>query len=89
MAERAGKLKVPAFLTFLGDASYSIYLIHSAFISAAVVVLNKLGALDYLGAKPVYFILVIAATTAGCIGYVLIEKPLLARLSKTKWATKE
>lgn len=62
--------------TFLGDASYSIYLIHPEAIMFNTV-FDKLGVLNKLG-HPLYSVfLTIFVLTASCLFYVLIERPLL------------
>jgi peptidoglycan/LPS O-acetylase OafA/YrhL len=75
-AERAGQIRVPAALTFLGAASYSIYLVH-----------NPVGALaarlfdNWL----VTFAFASCAGTAVGIAYHLaFEKPLLRLLSQKR-----
>lgn len=50
LLEQAERLRVPAALAALGDASYSIYLVHYSAITAAAVVLDRLGFLTGSGA---------------------------------------
>ncbi len=90
MAERRGVFKASATLTFLGDASYSLYLFHSAFLSVGVPLLNKYKVIDAVGPKPAFFLLSLFATAGGCACYLLIERPLMKALSfgkKTKKAS--
>ena len=66
---------------YLGDASYSIYLTHFVVIVALVPMFKpspeKGTVLDFL-------LVTLIATTAGCLGYSLIEKPLLKRMPR-RW----
>jgi len=59
---------------YLGDASYSIYLTHFVVIVALIPMVKpsseKGTVLDFL-------LVTLVSTTAGCLGYSLIEKPLL------------
>jgi peptidoglycan/LPS O-acetylase OafA/YrhL len=80
--EQRGGANVSAWLVFLGDASYSIYLIHPLVLSAFAKVSNALQLPGKVPAEGQFVIAAITAVAAGCIAYVLIEKPLLARLSK-------
>jgi peptidoglycan/LPS O-acetylase OafA/YrhL len=77
-AERAGQLRVPAWLDSAGGVSYSIYLFQFVFIGAAWQVWVKTG-LDHR-APPVICFLVLAA--AGLVGGYwtgrLVERPLLS-----------
>ncbi|MCX6894752.1 MAG: acyltransferase [Verrucomicrobia bacterium] len=70
---------VPRPLKFLGDASYSIYLIHGGVINAAVVLLkNRAGGM--LSPGDLLALLVgAAALAAGCAYHLAVEKPLLNR----------
>ena len=76
-------VEIPKIFTYLGDASYSIYLIHSPVISALVQLCLKLKLNEAINN---YFILgsLIAIISIGfsCIFYNLIEKPLTKYLRK-------
>lgn len=72
--ERQGKLFIPTFMRFLGDASYSIYLSHFFIISAVARLIHS----EHIGifiasAVPMAFL-------GGAIAYYYLEKPLLKRL---------
>ena len=72
--EAAGRTPRWPVVRFLGDASYSIYLVHALAISVAV----RLGAMFGLPAGPVVFAGAIAVgLLAGCACYRLLERPLL------------
>lgn len=80
LVERARRLPFPRPLLFLGDASYSLYLAHSAFISLAGSILVRSGALETLPADVIYVAIVALATAGGLAIHVLLERPLLSRL---------
>jgi len=66
-------LKAAAKLSFLGDASYSIYLSHTFIVPGAVLLLKAIGVQDALLVMLLVSILVVAA---GCYSYVWLERPL-------------
>lgn len=60
-------------LSFLGDASYSIYLSHTFAVPAAVLALRKMGLSD----TSLVFVLVMSiALVAGCFSYLAVERPM-------------
>ena len=67
-------------LNFLGDASYSIYLIHYPVLSLLAKIFSRA---DFsLKASLMFPLLVILALVSGILLYVTVEKPLLERLRK-------
>jgi exopolysaccharide production protein ExoZ len=75
--ERNGDIKVPYFLTYIGNASYTIYLAHLSLEGLLLKIAMKTSLYELAGAKVVY-VLVLAGTIAlGCLAYALVEKPLL------------
>lgn len=74
-AERADRLVVPGGLRVLGNASYSLYLVHYPVLSAAAKAIRR------LPAEAAFCLLVIVAVVAGLIFHLLIEQPLLRVLS--------
>ncbi|MGE8142640.1 acyltransferase family protein [Novosphingobium sp. NPDC080210] len=68
--ERAGSFGVPSWLTFLGAASYAIYLVHKPVISvvARIYSANPYG---------LFALAVLAGTAAGIAYYWLVERRLL------------
>jgi exopolysaccharide production protein ExoZ len=75
--EAAGQAPVWPAVKFLGDASYSIYLVHALAISLAV----RLGQMAGLGSGPLVFVGAIAVgLAAGSLCYLLVERPLLRRV---------
>ncbi len=74
--ERAGRLKVPRLLVFLGDASYAIYLVHITAMTLVVKVLLAAG-IDRLGAPLTAALVLLGALVAGSLAHLLLEKPIL------------
>jgi exopolysaccharide production protein ExoZ len=77
----AGALSPLRWLTFLGDASYSIYLVHLPAMIFLAILLGKAGApwdlppiLSLLG------MIVLSSLVGGCT-YAFVERPVLKRLS--------
>lgn len=74
----------PRLLTFLGDASYSIYLVHSNVIFNGMKLIVALG-LQSLFANVVGMIVFVAGAVAvGCLFHLLVERPLLNRFRRKK-----
>ena len=71
--EAAGRVPVWRAVKFLGDASYSIYLVHALAISLAL----KLGQMLGLTNGPTLFIAALAVgVAAGSLCYLAVERPL-------------
>jgi exopolysaccharide production protein ExoZ len=81
--ERRGKLTVPAWLCFVGDASYSIYLFHFMVISGAARPLFQLDRKLHLPVGVWILTLFLIGTVAGCLTYVWVERPILRLLGKS------
>lgn len=60
-------------LSFLGDASYSIYLSHTFVVPAGVQALKRLGLQDSLA---IVLAVSLAVVAAGCLSYVWLERPM-------------
>jgi peptidoglycan/LPS O-acetylase OafA/YrhL len=72
---------IPGWLNYLGDASYSIYLVHSPVISACTQILAKLGLPEFVGAATIAnSAIALLSVAIGCLSYSFLEKPLLAYL---------
>lgn len=80
LTERAYAIRFPKPLMFLGDASYSIYLVHSAVISVLSIVSKKFGIMSRIGEAPLFLIIFVVAVTVGAIAYVIVEVPLMKAL---------
>lgn len=72
----------PRLLTFLGDASYSIYLVHSN------VIFNGMKVIVALGLQPLFsnvigmIVFVAGAVAVGCLFHLFVERPLLKRFRR-------
>jgi exopolysaccharide production protein ExoZ len=82
LLEREGRLKVPLWLTRLGDASYSIYLVHFMVISAIARF-----AFAHMGRVPIpiagwMVLLVLAGVFSGIAVFYAVERPLLRWMGK-------
>jgi len=79
--EAEHRLRAPAALVFLGEASYSIYLVHFPLVSALTKIAYRWSALLPL---TWWFALVVCGAVAGGIMFhLLVEKPLIA-LGRTR-----
>lgn len=67
----------PAWLSVLGDASYSIYLAHSGVISFFYIIVKKFGVTHIFHPVVLYFSAAILATLGGVFAYFIIERPFL------------
>jgi exopolysaccharide production protein ExoZ len=79
--ERSGKLPDIPPLTYLGNASYSIYLWHTLAIS----VVMKLMAHTELPSDVATFICLVSGVLLGICAYELVEKPLRNLLKNLSW----
>ena len=75
--EATGALRVPRALTALGDASFSLYLVHVVLITVALRLLFRVGAEQVIGRQGVFISTLIIAVAGGCIAYRWVERPLL------------
>lgn len=72
--------RVPGWLLYIGNASYSIYLFHSLALSLAIRPVEKLVAAHRLGVNVAGLLLCAVAVGAGCMVHSLVEQPLLRAL---------
>ena len=82
--EKAGRLKISGFLIFLGDASYSLYLVHYFALSLAAKVLYPVWVRHPVPLFLPFSLLILVALTAGVGVHLLLERPLLARLPRKR-----
>jgi peptidoglycan/LPS O-acetylase OafA/YrhL len=80
--ERAGRLRVPQALVFLGDASYSLYLIHYMALSAGAKVLFQLWLRRPFPLPVVFVVLLCIALGAGIGLHLALERVLLKLLPR-------
>ncbi|WP_439816702.1 acyltransferase family protein [Zavarzinia sp. CC-PAN008] len=75
--ERAGLLRVPRWLAFLGQASYAIYLVHMPAISLLAKVMVALAPMTAWSPWPVFAVLAAWGLAAGIAFHLWVERPLL------------
>ena len=78
--ERAGWLPVPVLLRRLGDASYTIYLVHIAAIGVALKLAMRFGLPDRIGGEATFLASFVAALALCAAAWRFVERPLLAAL---------
>ncbi len=82
--ESNGLIKSPAFATFIGNASYSIYLTHEALEGLTLKIFGKLHLPQIIGANGVFIVTLTATIGLGCLAYQVCEKPLIAWVRKLR-----
>ncbi len=78
--ERDSGIRVPAVLTFLGEASYSIYLVQYSALSVVIKLVMKMSGRLHLEDWAVFVISALLALLAGVSFHLLVERPLMNRL---------
>ncbi|MBD2036618.1 glycosyltransferase [Leptolyngbya sp. FACHB-321] len=69
--------------SFLGDASYSIYLTHYPCLSALLKLTIAAQLISIIGYSATISLLLLTTLSVGCLTYVWLEKPLVYRLRGT------
>ncbi len=77
-----GRLRVPQWLTLLGDASYAIYLVHFLALSLLAKLAWSSGAANHLPAAIAFTLMAGVATLAGLVLHLGVERPLLNWLGR-------
>lgn len=80
--ERAGRLRVPEGMVFLGAASYSIYLAHIPALSLVAKFAVRLGLPAAMPHRAAFVLVVAATVAAGAAYYLVVERPLLRLLER-------
>jgi exopolysaccharide production protein ExoZ len=75
--ESAGHVTFSPYLVFIGNASYSIYLLHESLSGLLLKIMIKSNLHSLLGNGLVYLIVLIGTIALGCLAYSSVEKPLL------------
>jgi len=73
------RTRIASPLSFLGDASYSIYLSHTFVVPAGVLALKRLGVQDSLAIVLAVSLMVMVA---GCLSYKWLERPMTSFLKR-------
>lgn len=76
LLERHARRAMPARLALIGNASFALYLVHSAIISFACI-LNHRFTLGLLSPRVMFFVIAGLAVTGGIAAHLLVERPLL------------
>ena len=82
LKEKQRVMRVPAFLLAIGDASFSIYLVHLLVLVSMYSRWRKWGVLNRVPPDLLLLISLVLTVLAGCLFYRLVEKPLLHRLNR-------
>ena len=80
--ELGGYIKVPNFLNYIGNASYTIYLTHLAIEGLLLKVSMASGLYRAVGAHATYLLVLAGTMALGCLVYALVEKPIITWLQK-------
>ena len=80
--ETAQYIRVPTVLVALGNASYTIYLIHEQLQGLLLKLLIKSQLAALLGPRCTYLLVLLGAIGLGYVAYLLIERPLTAALRR-------
>jgi peptidoglycan/LPS O-acetylase OafA/YrhL len=80
--ELGGYIKVPNFLNFIGNASYTIYLTHLSIQGLMLKIAMASGLYRAVGAHATYLLVLTGTIVAGCVVYALVERPLISWLQK-------
>lgn len=80
--ERGGKIRIPGWLTALGDSSYSLYLSHPLILRAQIKILDRTDAWASIPADVLILTITLVSIAVGQIVYLWLEKPLTAWLSR-------
>jgi len=80
--ELGGYIKVPNFLNYIGNASYSIYLSHLAIQGLLLKISMATGLYRAVGAHATYVFVLAMTIALGCLAYALIERPMISWLQK-------
>lgn len=75
--EASGWIYVPTCISFIGDASYSIYLTHLNLEGTLLKIAMKADWKNLIGPGATFFVVLIGTILLGCAAYYLVERPLL------------
>ena len=78
LPKAAERINLPKSAVFLGDTSYSLYLMHSFTIGAIIYGVGMFELQNILSPWMMLIICIVGSVIGGVISYLLIEKPLLS-----------
>lgn len=84
LLDRKFEIRWPKLLIFIGDASYSIYLVHSSVISIVVIIAKKVKIFDSIPIELLFLLIFAVSVVAGAIAYLVVERPILNFL-RNRW----
>lgn len=73
-----GRLCRLPYVTYIGLACYSLYLVHLQLFHLAALIAGKLGPMSYLGMAAAFTLIMLGGLMAGYVFFVLVEKPFAA-----------
>lgn len=82
--ETAAYVTIPACLCLVGDASYTLYLVHLALEGVLLKMSMKVHLDELVGANLTYLCVLAGTIGLGCLAYLVIERPLLALLRRRR-----
>ncbi|UOQ45421.1 acyltransferase [Halobacillus salinarum] len=80
---------VPKSLSFLGDASYSIYIAHGPFLHFYIILLDKVNFIDAAGFFVSMAVVIVMSTLSSCLVYLVVEKPMSKYLRQLVFSRKK
>lgn len=84
--EKSGGFLAPRGSLFLGDASYSIYLVHTPLLSALIKVAMATGLATSISSNMLFLGIFIITTALSAAAYPLVERPLLKWMRRRSFA---
>jgi exopolysaccharide production protein ExoZ len=75
--EASGRVASHPLLRWLGDASYSIYLVHTIFLQALRLGIRHLPLHGWMQFLPFLFVAIVGSAVAGRLVYLAVERPLV------------
>lgn len=76
-AERVTAFRPPRWLRYVGDSSYSLYLLHLALMGLLLKVATALRLRQEVSDVGTYFLVLLSVTLLACLAYRVVEAPLL------------
>ncbi|UFW88718.1 acyltransferase [Bradyrhizobium barranii] len=83
-AERRGSLEFPEWLTRIGDASYSLYLVHFTVLSVLAKLIVATNVFKGLPLQVLFVGMAVVTVAVGMAVHLLVEKPLLKLVGRRR-----